>query len=77
MIRERMILGLKWLVWVLRPLILTMLIMIRAVWNIRGINKRGRLQCITDFVAENKIDFVSLQETKKRILRRFIFEPCE
>lgn len=39
--------------------------MIGATWNVRGLNKRGRLQCITDFVHDNNLDFVSLQETKK------------
>lgn len=33
----------------------------------RGLNKEGRLQCITDFVKENHLDFVGFQETKKRI----------
>ena len=31
----------------------------------RGLNKEGRLQCITDFVNDNKLDFVGFQETKK------------
>jgi exonuclease III len=39
--------------------------MIGATWNVRGLNKRGKLQCITDFVADNKLDFVGFQETKK------------
>ena len=39
--------------------------MIGALWNIRGLNKEGRLQCITDFVKENQLDFVGFQETKK------------
>jgi exonuclease III len=39
--------------------------MIGATWNVRGLNKRGKLQCITDFVVENKLDFVGFQETKK------------
>lgn len=30
-----------------------------------GLNQRGKLQCIADFVNENKLDFVGLQETKK------------
>lgn len=40
--------------------------MIGVVWNIRGLNKRGKLQCIADFIFYNKIDFVSFQETKKK-----------
>ena len=39
--------------------------MIGAIWNVGGLNKRGRLQCITDFVSKTKLDFVSFQETKK------------
>jgi len=39
--------------------------MIGALWNIRGLNKEGRLQCIIDFVKENQLDFVGFQETKK------------
>lgn len=34
--------------------------MIGVVWNIRGQKKRG-----ADFISDNKIDFVSFQETKK------------
>jgi exonuclease III len=37
-----------------------------ATWNIRGLNKRGKLQCITDFINDNKLDFVIFQETKKK-----------
>lgn len=39
--------------------------MIGATWNVRGLNKRGKLQCVTDFVHDNMLDFVSFQETKK------------
>ena len=39
--------------------------MIGATWNVRGLNKTGKLQCITDFVVGNKLDFVGFQETKK------------
>jgi exonuclease III len=39
--------------------------MIGATWNIRGLNKRGKLQCITDFAGDNNLDFVAFQETKK------------
>jgi exonuclease III len=40
--------------------------MIGAFWNIRGLNKDGRLQCLADFVKNNSLDFVGLQETKKK-----------
>lgn len=39
--------------------------MIGAFWNIKGLNKEGSLQCVTNFVSDNKLDFVGLQETKK------------
>lgn len=39
--------------------------MIGAVWNVRGLNKKGRLQCVTDFIKNNNLDFVGFQETKK------------
>jgi exonuclease III len=38
--------------------------MIGEFWNVRGLNKAGRLKCISDFVADNKLDFVGFQETK-------------
>jgi hypothetical protein len=41
------------------------LTMIGAFWNIRGLNKEGRLQCITDFVKDHRLDFMGFQETKK------------
>lgn len=43
--------------------------MIGALWNVRGLNKEGRLQCIADFVKDNKLNFVGLQETKKKVFR--------
>ena len=39
--------------------------MIGAIWNVRGLNKRGQLQCVTDFIYDNALDFVGFQETKK------------
>lgn len=47
--------------------------MLGALWNVRGLNKEGRLQCITDFVNENKLDFVGFQETKKKRIFRNLF----
>jgi hypothetical protein len=34
----------------------------------RGLNKRGKLQCIIDFMYENKLYFMDFQETKKKIV---------
>ena len=39
--------------------------MIGGFWNIRGLNKSGRLDCISDFISYNNLDFVCLCETKK------------
>jgi exonuclease III len=39
--------------------------MIGAFWNVRGLNKEGRLQWLADFLKDNNLDFVGLQETKK------------
>jgi exonuclease III len=36
-----------------------------AFWNIRGLNKSGRMKCLADFISSNKLDFVGIQETKK------------
>lgn len=38
--------------------------MIGAQWNVRSLHKEGRLQCVCDFISDNKLDFVSFQETK-------------
>lgn len=39
--------------------------MIGATWNVRGLNKKGKLQCIADFISNNHLDFVGFQETKE------------
>jgi hypothetical protein len=33
-------------------------------WNIRGLNKSGRRKCLTDFISQNKLNFVGIQEKK-------------
>jgi exonuclease III len=40
-------------------------LMKEAFWNIRGLNKSGRMKCLADFISSNKLDFVGIQETKK------------
>jgi hypothetical protein len=42
--------------------------MIGALWNTRGLNKPGRLQCIADFIRSNRLDFVGFQETKMVVI---------
>jgi exonuclease III len=34
-------------------------------WNIRGLNKAGRINCLFDFIRNNNLDFIGIQETKK------------
>jgi exonuclease III len=41
--------------------------MIGAVWNIRGLNKTGRISCVVDLISKYKLDFVGIQETKKKL----------
>jgi hypothetical protein len=36
-----------------------------ALLNIRALNKDGRINCLNDFIKNNKLDFVGIQETKK------------
>jgi exonuclease III len=39
--------------------------MIGALWNIRGLNKTCRIKYLSDFISNNKLDFIGIQETKK------------
>jgi hypothetical protein len=39
--------------------------MIETVWNIRGLNKPGRIKCLKEFILDNHLDFVGIQESKK------------
>lgn len=45
--------------------------MVGSFWNVRGLNKEGRLQRITDFVPDNNLDFVGFLETKKETFADF------
>jgi hypothetical protein len=52
--------------------------MIGVFWDIRGLNKTGRLQCISDFIKEHRLDFVGVQETKKTIISdAFLQSTCK
>jgi exonuclease III len=35
-------------------------------WNIRGLNKASRGKCLADVIKVNKLDFIGVQETKKK-----------
>jgi exonuclease III len=48
--------------------------MIGVVWNIRGLNKTSRLKCLADFIRNNNLDFVGIQETKKADLQNSFLE---
>lgn len=40
-------------------------LMIGAFWNVRGLNKDGRMNKIAEFIKKHQLDFVGFQETKK------------
>ena len=50
------------------------LLMIGAFWNIRGLNKTGRVECLKDFISNNSLDFVGIQETKKECFHQSFFD---
>jgi exonuclease III len=35
-------------------------------WNIRGMGKKGRVQCISEVIQRENLDFIGIQETKKQ-----------
>jgi exonuclease III len=39
-----------------------------VVWNIRGLNKTGRINCLADLISKYNLDFIGVQETKKAII---------
>jgi hypothetical protein len=38
----------------------------RVFWNIRWLEKSGRQQCIINLMEGNRVDFIGIQETKKK-----------
>jgi hypothetical protein len=42
-----------------------LILMIGAFWNVRRLNKTGRLSCLNEFIKQNRLDFVGIIETKK------------
>jgi len=38
-----------------------------AFWNIRGLNKTGRIECFKDFVTTNELDFI-FRNPKKTLM---------
>jgi hypothetical protein len=47
--------------------------MIGAFWNIRSLNKTGRLECLKIFIDNNSLDFVGIHETKKDAFHQSFF----
>jgi hypothetical protein len=43
-------------------------------WSIRGLNKVGRLKCLADFINQNSLDFIGVQETKKTTIENSVFQ---
>jgi hypothetical protein len=43
------------------------MLMIGAFWNIRCLNKAGRLNCVTDFIKSHSLDFIGLHKIKKLV----------
>jgi hypothetical protein len=41
--------------------------MIGGFWNIRGLCKSGRTKALCDFIKNNKLDFVGVQEKKHEL----------
>jgi exonuclease III len=41
--------------------------MIGGFWNIRGLRKPGRTKALCDFIKNNKLDFVGVQEKKHEL----------
>jgi exonuclease III len=36
-----------------------------VVWNIRGLNKIGRINCLTNLISKYNLDFIGVQETRR------------
>jgi hypothetical protein len=71
--------GMKWLGRGRRGLTLKVeiiknMIMTCAFWNIRGLNKADRINCLADFIKTNKLDFIGIH--KKTDLHRWFFKNC-
>lgn len=45
-----------------------------AFWNLRSLNKLGRLECFKDFIVNNGLDFVGIIETKKESFHESFFK---
>jgi exonuclease III len=37
-------------------------------WNLRGLNKPGRMKCLSNFIKVNNLDLIGVQETKKELI---------
>jgi hypothetical protein len=51
--------------------------MLVGFWNIRGAGKKGFSSCLTDFIADNKLDLIGLQETMKKDYKQSFFRNID
>jgi exonuclease III len=51
--------------------------MLVGFWNIRGAGKKDFSSCLTDFIADNKLDFIGLQETLKKDYKQSFFRNID
>jgi hypothetical protein len=48
--------------------------MIGVIWNCQGLVKTGKFEFLQELITKYKVDFIGLQETKKRIFDQSWFE---
>jgi hypothetical protein len=51
--------------------------MIASIWNIWGAGKKGFSSCLMDFMVDNKLDFIGLQETMKKEYKPSFFRRID
>jgi hypothetical protein len=48
-----------------------------SFWNLRRLNKPGRMKCLYDFVKVNNLDLIGVQETKKELIPRSFLDGVD
>jgi hypothetical protein len=48
--------------------------MIGVIWNCQGLVKAGKFEFLQELITKYKVDFIGLQETKKKIFEQSWFE---
>jgi hypothetical protein len=46
--------------------------MIGLIWNCQGLGKEVKIEFLKELIRKERIDFIGLQETNKKILRGFL-----